>query len=108
MTEQSSILDSVETESRTFPPPAGFARRARFQSLAEYQALYRRSIDAPKQFWGEQAQALAWQKPFERVLDWQPPHARWFVGGQLNVSANCLDRHVAEGHGQKVALIWEG
>ncbi len=106
--QQSSILDSVESESRVFPPPEGFAKQARFQSLPEYQALYRRSIDAPEPFWREQAKALAWHRPFDRVLDWQPPHARWFVGGQLNVSANCLDRHVAGGHGQRVALIWEG
>jgi acetyl-CoA synthetase len=106
--QQSSILDSVEPESRMFPPPAAFAMRARFQDLTEYQSLYRQSIETPEPFWREQAKALAWHKPFDRVLDWQPPHARWFLGGQLNVSANCLDRHVEAGHGNKIALIWEG
>ncbi|HUB06325.1 MAG TPA: acetate--CoA ligase [Myxococcales bacterium] len=105
---QSSILDTVESESRLFPPPAHFAERARIGNLEEYRALHRRSLDDPEGFWREQATALTWSKPFDRVLEWQAPHAQWFVGGQLNASVNCLDRHVAAGHGGKVALIWEG
>ena len=105
---QSSVLDTVSTESRLFDPPKHFAERARIGSLEEYRALYRRSMEDPEGFWREQATSLTWSKPFDRVLEWQAPHAQWFVGGQLNASVNCLDRHVASGHGNKVALIWEG
>ncbi|MHB8416740.1 MAG: acetate--CoA ligase [Myxococcales bacterium] len=104
---QGTVLETVEPEGRSFPPPPAFAQRARM-GLDEYRALYRRSMDDPEGFWREQATALTWTKPFDRVLEWQAPHAQWFVGGQLNASVNCLDRHVAAGHGQKVALIWEG
>ena len=77
----------------------------------EYQALYRESIDDPEAFWRQQAQSLEWLKPFSEVKDVSfnadDLHIRWFADGELNVSANCLDRHLAE-RGEQTAIIWEG
>jgi acetyl-CoA synthetase len=99
---------SVLKETRVFPPAPEFAAEAHVKSLEEYQALYRRSVEDPEGFWAEQARALAWSRPWERVLDWQPPFARWFVGGTLNLSENCLDRHVRTWRKNKAAILWEG
>ena len=101
-------LASVMHEERMFPPPREFSARARIGSLEEYGRLYDAARKDPEAFWGERARALPWTTPFERVLDWQPPHVRWFVGGRLNVSAACLDRHIAAGKGEKTALVWVG
>ena len=88
---------SVLKESRVFPPAPEFSRQARFKSLDEYRALYQRSIQDPEGFWGEQAEELEWARKWDRVLEWKAPHARWFLNGRLNLSVNCLDRHVAAG-----------
>jgi len=101
-------LASVMHEERMFPPPRDFSSRARIGSLEEYGRLYDAARKDPEAFWGERAAALPWTTPYERVLDWQPPHVRWFVGGRLNVSAACLDRHLAAGKGEKTALVWVG
>ncbi|HEY7412535.1 MAG TPA: acetate--CoA ligase [Vicinamibacteria bacterium] len=103
-----SDITSVLREKRVFPPPAAFAREAHVKSLDEYRALYRRSVEDPEGFWGEQAQALRWSRPWDRVREWNPPHARWFVGGRLNLSDNCLDRQVEGGRKDKAAIVWEG
>jgi acetyl-CoA synthetase len=105
---ESGVIRSVSRESRTFQPPAGFAARARLRDQAEYQRLYRRSVDDPNGFWGETARAeLAWSKPFTRVLSGEVPWVKWFEDGELNLSANCLDRHLAT-RADKPAIIWEG
>jgi acetyl-CoA synthetase len=101
-------IESVSTEQRVFPPPAAFASRAAIDSQQAYAALYKRSIDDPEGFWREQAQNLRWSKQPERVLDWNPPFAKWFGGGKLNLADNCLDRHVASWRANKAAIIWEG
>ena len=106
-----SQADSIEShliENRVFPPPADFARQAHVKSLAEYQQLHRQSLADPEAFWAETARGFHWFKPWEHVLDWQLPHAKWFVGGQTNVSYNCLDRHIAAGLGDKTAIVFEG
>jgi acetyl-CoA synthetase len=103
-----STIDSVLREGRVFPPPAAFSQKARIGSRAQYDALYRRSVDDPEGFWGEMAGRLRWTKPWQRVLDWQPPDAKWFVGGKLNVADNCLDRHLEGPRRNKAAIIWEG
>ncbi|HSS38413.1 MAG TPA: acetate--CoA ligase [Polyangia bacterium] len=106
--EASGVIKSVSREARQFPPPAGFTAKARLRDAAEYQRLYRRSIDDPEGFWGDTARAeLAWTKPFKKVLTWDLPWAKWFEDGELNLSANCLDRHLAT-RGDQVAIIWEG
>ncbi|MEN9666520.1 MAG: hypothetical protein RLZZ326_2883 [Planctomycetota bacterium] len=99
---------SVMTEERVFPPPAEFSARARIGSLEEYRRLYDAAKQDPEGFWGERAAALPWTTPYTQVLDWHPPAAKWFVGGRLNASAACLDRHIAAGKGEKTALKWVG
>jgi acetyl-CoA synthetase len=101
-------ITSVLKESRTFPPPAAFAAAAHVKSMAEYERLWQRAKDDPQGFWGEQAESLTWSKRPDKVLAWNEPHAQWFVGGQLNVSANCIDRHLAGQRRNKAAIVWEG
>ncbi len=96
-------LDTLLSEQRRFPPPAGFAASANGT-----EELYRAAERDREGFWAEQARALQWIRPWDRVLDWTLPHAKWFVGGKLNVSANCLDRHLGSPTRNKAALIWEG
>ncbi|HEX6739260.1 MAG TPA: AMP-binding protein, partial [Vicinamibacteria bacterium] len=99
---------SVLKETRVFPPPPEFAQQAHIKSLDEYRALYRRSVDDPEGFWAEQAGALQWSRRWDKVLEWKAPFAKWFLGGTLNISENCLDRHVATWRRNKAAIIWEG
>ncbi|HEX5063632.1 MAG TPA: acetate--CoA ligase [Kofleriaceae bacterium] len=104
----SSSIESVLTENRSFAPSKEFAAASRVGSMADYEKLYRRADEDPEGFWGEVAGELAWAKPWQRVLDWKLPDAKWFVGGRLNASASCLDRHVTTWRKNKAALIWEG
>ena len=105
--DNTGVIQSVSREVRVFPPPPAAAARALIDAET-YEKMYRRSVDDPEGFWADMATAeLTWSKPWDRVLDWKPPFARWFDGGELNVSVNCLDRHL-EARGDKVALLWEG
>jgi acetyl-CoA synthetase len=100
---------SVLQESRKFKPSKSFSKAAHIGSEAAYEKLYRESIKSPDKFWGRMAkQELVWSKSFKKVLQWKEPFAKWFVGGQLNVSVNCLDRHLDTPTANKAALIWEG
>ena len=99
---------SVMQESRVFPPSAEFSSRARIGSLEDYQRIYEEAARDPEGFWHARAQQLPWMKPYSKVLDWQPPSAKWFVGGHTNASAACLDAHVAAGRGEKTAMVWVG
>ncbi len=101
-------IESVSQEQRVFPPPEDFAKSARVGSRAAYDALYKRSIDDPAGFFAEQARELRWQAPPQQTLEWRAPHARWFQGGKLNLSDNCLDRHTETWRANKAAIIWEG
>jgi len=101
-------ITSVLHETRVFPPPGDFASKAHVGSMAQYEALWNRARDDPEGFWGEHARLLSWDKEWHKVLDWQPPFARWFVGGRLNASYNCVDRHCTGPTKNKAALIWEG
>ncbi|NBQ52321.1 MAG: acetyl-coenzyme A synthetase, partial [Proteobacteria bacterium] len=102
-------ISSALKETRIFPPPREFAKHAHVKSPAQYQKLWEQSVKKPEVFWGKQAkEQLDWIKPFTKVLQWKAPFAKWFSGGKLNASANCIDRHVAAGKGNKAALIWEG
>ncbi len=100
-------LDSTLREDRLFPPAPEFSAMAHIQSLEQYEALYKQSIDNPEAFWAGVAGDLHWFKPWEKVLEWDLPTARWFVGGQLNLSYNCVDRHALGARRDKTALIWE-
>jgi acetyl-CoA synthetase len=108
MSQPNDAVESVLSESRHFPPPADFAAQANIKSFEEYDRLYRRSIEQPETFWAEAADELHWFKKWDRVLDWNAPDAKWFVGGQLNACYNCVDRQVDSGHGEQTAIIWEG
>ena len=97
-------IDALLTESRRFAPSDAFRARAQVND----PGVYARAAADPEAFWAGFARELEWIRPWDQVLDWQPPHARWFAGGQLNVSANCLDRHVRTARRNKAAFIWEG
>ena len=101
-------IESVLQESRLFPPPQEFADKAHVGSLAEYQRLWDWARESPEDFWAEAAKAVDWFTPWSKVLDWQPPHAKWFVGATLNASYNCVDRHCHGTRKNKAALVWEG
>ncbi len=100
-------IEAVLKEDRVFEPSEAFKRSARINQLEAYEALYRESLEQPEQFWSRVASELHWFKPWDKVLEWNPPHAKWFIGGKTNLSYNCLDRHLAES-GNKAAIIFEG
>jgi acetyl-CoA synthetase len=108
VTSQDTHLSSTLRENRVFPPPPEFAAQAHVRSLAEYEELYARSVADPEAFWDGIARELHWFSPWTRTLDWNEPWAKWFVGGKINISYNCLDRHVMNGRKDKTAIIWEG
>jgi len=103
------VMDSVLNETRVFPVPktSGLSPWA-ISSMPEYRQLHEHSINNPEEFWAKEGARLAWFEPWKAVLEWTVPDARWFVGGKLNACFNCVDRHVQAGHGDEVALIWEG
>ncbi len=104
-TEAAAGIESFYLEDRTFPPPEGFRERA----LVRDRSMYDEADADWEGFWARQAaDLLYWFDPWDRIVEWKPPFARWFTGGRLNVSYNCLDRHVAAGGGDKVAFHWEG
>jgi acetyl-CoA synthetase len=91
-------------EDRTFDPPAAFRARA----VVQDDRIYEEAARDPEGFWARFASELEWIRPWDTVLEWRPPHAKWFLGGRLNISVNCLDRHVRGARRNKAALIWEG
>ena len=101
MTDQ---LSTLLHEQRSFDPPASFKRHAVVNTKREY----RRARAQRLQFWADHARELEWMAPWKQVLQWKPPHAKWFVGGKLNASVNCLDRHISTARRNKVAILWEG
>jgi acetyl-CoA synthetase len=108
MTSSNVNITSVLKETRLFPPPRDFSPQAHIKSVAEYEKLWNRAKDDPDGFWAEQAATLHWFKKWDKVLVWNEPHAQWFVGGKLNASFNCLDRHLNGPRKNKAALVWEG
>ena len=99
-----SEIDNLLSESRVFPPTPAWRTDARVTD----PAIYDRAAADPEAFWASFASELEWSRPWTKVLEWKPPHAKWFVGGQLNISVNCLDRHVRTERRNKAAIIWEG
>ncbi|MGI8436882.1 MAG: acetyl-coenzyme A synthetase N-terminal domain-containing protein, partial [Chthoniobacterales bacterium] len=87
-------IESHLVENRVFKPARAFAKRARIGSLDDYRRMHRESIKSPEKFWAREARELTWQKPWKSVLQWKAPFAKWFVGGKVNLSENCLDRHL--------------
>jgi acetyl-CoA synthetase len=97
-------IDTLLDEQRSFPPPPAF----RAAAYVRDGAPYRQARADREAYWAAWARELDWFRPWDKVLDWRPPRAQWFVGGKLNASVNCLDRHLQRGKGDKVALVWEG
>jgi acetyl-CoA synthetase len=103
-TPSSHEISALLTEERRFPPSDAFRAQANWND----PGIYDRAAADPEAFWAEQARELEWMEPFTKVLEWNAPDAKWFVGGKLNASVNCVDRHVRNGRRNKAALIWEG
>ena len=101
-------IQSTQQENRLFPPSAEVSKRAHIHSMDEYKTLWRESIDSPETFWPKVANDLDWSKPWSKVLDWQVPNAKWFVDAKTNIAANCLDRNIRNGLGDKTAILFEG
>jgi len=104
MADPKHEFDDLLREDRTFAPPAGFAQHAHVHD----ESIYEEAARDPEAFWAKFAGELEWSTRWTRVLDWQPPHAKWFVGGRINASVNCIDRHIRGPRRNKAALIWEG
>ncbi len=105
---KSPTITSVLKEERVFKPAVSFAKQAHISSFAQYKKIYNASIKNPQKFWAEIASELHWFKKWNKVLEWKLPFAKWFVGGKINVSCNCLDRHLTTWRKNKAAIIWEG
>jgi acetyl-CoA synthetase len=103
-----SNIESVLHEERVFPPPDSFSKQAHIKSMADLEELRAEAATDPEAFWGRMAEELHWFKKWDTVLKWAPPHAEWFGGGKINISDNCLDRHLTTWRRNKAALIWEG
>jgi acetyl-CoA synthetase len=104
-------IDSMLVENRLFqpvPPGALGFSNWHVDSMAAYQALHAESVNEPEKFWAKEAANLSWFRPWNKVLEWNAPDAKWFVGAQTNACYNCVDRHVQSGHGEQAAIIWEG
>ena len=104
MEQSSGTLDTLLVEDRRYPPPPGFAATA----IVGDPAIYERARNDPEGYWSEAARELDWYTPWNRVLEWDAPWAKWFIGGELNVSYNCVDRHLTSWRRNKAAIIWEG
>jgi len=101
-------IESTMTEHRVFPPPASVAEKAWINSRQQYDEMYRQSISDPDAFWGKAASELSWFSRWDKVLEWNLPDAKWFVGGKTNIAYNCLDHQIDQGRADKVAILWEG
>jgi len=101
---ETAVFDDLLREQRTFPPPGDFASRA----VATDGKLYELGAESPERYWEEHARELDWFRPWSEVMRWRPPYAQWFLDGKLNLSHNCLDRHMKSERRNKAALIWEG
>src|SRR5262245_23848898 len=100
----SSEIDALLSEGRVFPPSGWWQQHA----LVTDPGIYEQASRNPAAFWETLPRELEWIKPWTSVVDWKPPHARWFDGGQLNACVNCVDRHARGRHRNKAAIIWEG
>ena len=106
--ESNENITSVLTEKRSFRSSTAFSKKSHIKSFAEYKRMYDASVRDPEKFWGLAAQELTWFRKWKRVLEWKLPFAKWFIGGKINVSYNCLDRHLESWRRNKAAILWEG
>ncbi|MFQ5900239.1 MAG: AMP-binding protein, partial [Thermodesulfobacteriota bacterium] len=110
MVEREKTIQSIGVENRRFDPPAAFREKAHIKNLREYEEIYTQSTTDPEGFWAEKAEQLHWFKKWDKVMeyDFNDVNIRWFAGGRINVSYNCLDRHLSTWRKNKAAIIWEG
>lgn len=108
MSNNQTAIESVLHEDRVFPPPPEFAAAAHIKSFEEYERIYAEAEADLEGFWASQAHNLHWFRHWDTILEWNEPHAKWFVGGRINASFNCLDRHLSTWRRNKAAIIWEG
>lgn len=101
-------ITSLSREKRLFTPPNDFSKKAAISSMSQYKKMYKESIKNPDKFWAAMASELHWFKKWKKVSQWKAPHAKWFIGGKLNLSYNCLDRHIYTNRKNKIALFFEG
>ncbi|MCM8528025.1 MAG: AMP-binding protein, partial [Lentisphaeraceae bacterium] len=105
----SQDIDITMHEDRLFAPSPEFSANAHIKTREQYDEMYKESIENPEKFWGDIAETFTWKKKWDRVRNWDnAPFARWFDGAKLNITENCLDRHIAAGNGDKTAILWEG
>ncbi len=104
----SNNIESFLHEDRRFSPPEKFKAKAKINNKEEYERLYRMSLGDPEAFWSSVANELHWFKPWDTLVEWNEPFAKWFLGGQTNISYNCLEHQINQGRGDKTAIIWEG
>jgi acetyl-CoA synthetase len=104
----SNSIESHLVEKRVFKPSRDFSKQSRIKSFTDFKKLHASSMKSPEKFWAREASELLWRKKWSRILDWKTPFAKWFVGGKLNASENCLDRHLTGPRRNKAAIIWEG
>ena len=105
--EQTKIT-SLSKEKRVFKPKEPFSHRAHIKSMAQYKKMYKESVKNPERFWTKIAEELYWFRRWKKVFNWKLPHSEWFVNGRINMSYNCLDRHLGSWRRNKAAIIWEG
>jgi acetyl-CoA synthetase len=108
MSTGTANIESLQREDRIFPPAPEFSSQAHIKSMEQLERLREEARTDPEGFWARMAEELHWFKRWDKVLQWEPPHAQWFIGGELNISYNCLDRYLATSRRNKAALIWEG
>ena len=101
-------IESLLKEKRVFKPSASFQKRAHIQGEKVLEGLRRTAAKNPEKFWASAAKELEWFRPWKKVLEWRPPFSKWFVGGKINASYNCIDRHLATWRKNKAAILWEG
>ena len=97
-------IDNLLEEKRVFPPPEEFKKNANIND----PDIYEKAAADPEKFWAGFAKELVWSKPWDTILDWQPPDAKWFIGGKINACVNCVDRHALGSKRDKRAIVWEG
>ena len=108
MADAKSNIESLLKEDRVFKPSDAFSAQAHIRSLSDYEALSKRAAEDPESYWAEIASELHWFENWNKVLEWDLPFSRWFVGGKTNISYNCLDRHLKTPRKNKIAILWEG